>query len=205
MKRALMIIDYTESSCSERYERPEQRCTFSAVRNMAPRLSTLLQRFRATESGEVVWIRSCPWVPDYVHPNIRTFYADAPQVAFYNDGGGANFYRLTPLAGEPIFEKNLYSAFSGTAGKLETYLRERQIEKLIICGVYSTGCVDATICEAFHCGFQLLIVADCVETFDDSLRRDYQKHLLREWGYLYGKVESTTQLYTAGEFNSSSD
>ena len=189
MNTSLLVIDYTESCCLEKYERSEWGCTTFAVREMASRLHALVQTFRANELGPVVWATPCPWIPGKVHPNIEALYASNKDAEFYTDGTGAStFYKVAPLAGERIFEKNLYSAFSGTDGALHAHLQEKSIERLVIAGIYSTGCVHATICEAFHRGYELIMVHDCVETFDDKQKQDYQCHLLREWGYMYGTV-----------------
>jgi len=84
----------------------------------------------------------------------------------------------------------VYSAFSGTEEQLESYLNKKNIEHLVISGIYSTGCVNATICEAFHHGYKLTIIRDCVETFDDEDKQAYQRHLFTDWSFMYGKVVS---------------
>ena len=195
MNTSLLVIDYTESCCLEKYERPEWGCTTSAVREMASRLDLLVRTFRESELGPVVWITPCPWIPGKVHPNIEALYASNKDAEFYTDGTGAStFYKLAPLAGERIFEKNLYSAFSGTDGELHACLQEQSVERLVIAGIYSTGCVNATICEAFHRGYKLIVVGDCVETFDDEQKQDYQRHLLRDWGLMYGTVVDSSSI-----------
>jgi nicotinamidase-related amidase len=199
VKLALLIIDYTESCCLEKYERPEWGCTFKAVRALAPRLIALLDAFRQKRLGEVVWAISCPWTPGRVHSNIEAHYTENPEFEFYSDGtGAACFYEVQPRAEEKIFEKNLYSAFSGSGGSLHAYLQKQEIERLAIAGVYSTGCVNATICEAFHLGYRLSIISDCVETFDRDFSQEHQRHLIREWGYMYGKVETAAGLANQG-------
>jgi hypothetical protein len=32
------------------------------------------------------------------------------------------------------------------------------------------------------------MLRDCVETFDSDQKQDYQRHLLRDWEHMYGKV-----------------
>lgn len=195
MNTALIVIDYTESCCLEKYERPQWQCTMSAVRQMAPRLRKTVEKFRAQKLGEVLWITPCPWIAGFVHPNIESLYAENPDAEFYTDGTGAStFYQLQPSSDEKIFEKNLYGAFSGTEGNLHSHLQKQQVKQLVICGIYSTGCVDATICEAFHHGYKLIVLEDCVETFDSRQKQDFQKHLLRNWQYMYGKVIQSAEL-----------
>ncbi len=189
MKEALIVIDYTENACIERYQNPRYNLRLSKVRDIAPSLEKLVAFQRTRAEREVIWIKSCPWVKGQVHPNITRFYDENPEVEFYNvELGGDNFYRLQPEKHEKIFTKNMYSAFSGTQGQLDEYLRESSIGHLIISGIYSTGCVNATICEAFHLGYKLTIIKDCVETFDEPGKQAFQQHLLKDWSLMYGKI-----------------
>jgi nicotinamidase-related amidase len=58
-------------------------------------------------------------------------------------GMGTDFEdNSTPLAGEPIVEKNVNSAFIGT--NLEAMLRERRVQTLYICGLSTDHCVSTT-------------------------------------------------------------
>lgn len=189
MKQALLVIDYTDSSCLKKYERPEWGVTFSAVREMATRLQTLIEYYRTNQCGEIIWIVCCPWVKGEIHPSIERLYETNPDATFYTDGTGASdFYQVSPAPQEKIFQKNMYSAFSGTQGKLNDYLKSQSINHLFISGVYSTGCVNATVCEAFHLGYQLTMIKDCVETFDRPYSQGYQEILFSEWSYMYGEV-----------------
>jgi nicotinamidase-related amidase len=189
MKQALLIIDYIESCCFEEYRDPQLNFELSRVRNMAYTLENLLSFYRAHGRGEIIWIASCSWVKGHVHANIERFYAEQPEAENYSHTvDGNNFYYVRPEKDERIFQKNMYSAFSGTQGRLETYLQHQKIERLLITGIYSTGGVNATICEAFHRGYALTILRDCVETFDDPDKQTFQRYLLDDWANMYGNV-----------------
>lgn len=47
-----------------------------------------------------------------------------------------------PIEGEPVFQKNVNSAFIGT--NLETHLRDRGIDSLVIAGITTDHCVSST-------------------------------------------------------------
>ncbi|MBN2532212.1 MAG: cysteine hydrolase [Spirochaetales bacterium] len=189
MKQALLVIDYIECCCIETYRDPQLNLGLSKVREIAPSLEKLVTFYRTKHLGEVIWVTCCPWVKGYVHPTIELFYEENPEARFYsNTLEGNGFYMLTPENDEQVFKKNLYSAFSGTGGLLHKYLQEKQIKHLIMTGIYSTGCVNATVCEAFHHGYKLTIIRDCVETFDYPGKQEYQEYLLVDWSYMYGKV-----------------
>ena len=191
MKQALLVIDYIESCCLEKYRDSHLNLGLSKVRNIAPLLQELITFYRNNSKGEVIWLTCCPWVKGYVHPNIDRLYDENPEAEFYsNTLEGNDFYYVKPKKHERIFEKNMYSAFSGTNGQLDTYLKDKNIEHLVVVGIYSTGCINATICEAFHHGYKLTIIRDCVETFDEPEKQEYQKHIFTDWSYMYGKVIS---------------
>ena len=194
MKQALLIIDYIENCCLEEYKNPYLNIGLSKVREIAKSLEKLLTYFREQNLGNIIWITSCPWIKGYVHPNIERFYNENPESEFYSiKTGGNDFYIIKPKKDEPVFEKNSYSAFSGTQGELSKYLRKQRIDHLIISGIYSTGCVNATICEAFHQGHKLTVIKDCVETFDDQAKQLFQRNLLIDWSYMYGNVKSLSE------------
>lgn len=65
---------------------------------------------------------------------------------------------VAPQEGEAVFVKNDASAFDGT--NLGGWLRERRIEWLMICGVWTEACVAATVRDAIAGGFRALLVKD---------------------------------------------
>lgn len=194
MNSALIVIDYTENCCLEEYRDHRLNLGLSRVRDIAISLDRLITYYRTQHIGEVIWIRSCPWIQGHVHPHIERFYRENPEAEFYScKHGGTDFYRIKPALDEKIFEKNLYSAFAGTQRKLDEYLRKQNMNRLTISGIYSTGCVNATICEAFHLGYRLTIIRDGVETFDDSVKQAYQRCLFDDWSVMYGRVMDLSQ------------
>jgi nicotinamidase-related amidase len=69
-----------------------------------------------------------------------------------------------PLAGEPVIEKSVNSAFIGT--DLEARLRERSINSLVITGLTTDHCVSTTARMAGNLGFKTRVVPDATATFD---------------------------------------
>ena len=69
-----------------------------------------------------------------------------------------------PLRGEKVFTKTVNSAFIGT--ELEKYLRENNIESLVIAGLTNDHCISTTTRMAGNLGFEVTLVSDATATFD---------------------------------------
>ena len=71
---------------------------------------------------------------------------------------------FAPQPEDVVFRKERASAFFGTP--LVAHLNQGEINSLIICGESTSGCVRASVLEAYNFGFHLSIVEQCV--FDRS-------------------------------------
>jgi maleamate amidohydrolase len=69
---------------------------------------------------------------------------------------------IAPLESEIVIEKLKPSAFFGTP--LIGYLNDLQVDTLLICGTTTSGCVRASVIDAFSYNFNVAIVEEC--TFD---------------------------------------
>lgn len=72
----------------------------------------------------------------------------------------AHFEPLKPLEGEFLIRKTRASAFYGTP--LNAYLVQLGVDTLIVCGNSTSGCVRASVNEAYAYGYSVGIVEDCV-------------------------------------------
>ncbi|MEO6259556.1 MAG: cysteine hydrolase family protein [Thermoanaerobaculia bacterium] len=78
--------------------------------------------------------------------------------------GNAFKVEALPMAGEPIFQKHVNSAFIGT--DLEAHLRDKGIEELVIAGITTDHCVSSTTRMAGNLGFKVTVVEDATATFE---------------------------------------
>lgn len=87
---------------------------------------------------------------------------------FPGQPGNAIQAAVAPLAGEPVFEKNVNSAFIGT--DLQAQLQAAGIRNLVVVGLTTDHCVSTTVRMAGNFGFNVVLVADATATFDKTDR-----------------------------------
>lgn len=76
------------------------------------------------------------------------------------------YSEIAPAADEQIIDKNYNSAFKNTS--LQVYLQSRAITDLIIVGLQTEYCIDATIKVAFELGYSIHIPRQMTSTFDND-------------------------------------
>jgi aminoglycoside 6'-N-acetyltransferase len=96
---------------------------------------------------------------------------------------------LQPGAGDMHIYKRHGSSFEET--ELETELISRGIQKLVICGLVTHGCVKAGCLDALKLGYQTTLISDAHSSFSKDAAK-----LIQEWNT---KLEQTgaVQLTTA--------
>ena len=83
---------------------------------------------------------------------------------------------FAPKAGEKVFDKNVNSPFRDS-GLLE-YLRSKGVKKLIVTGLQTDYCIDATVKCGFEHGFEMIVPENCNTTFSND-------HMTGEQTYRY--------------------
>ena len=89
-----------------------------------------------------------------------------PGATFFLPGSeGANIHaNVEPLANEAVIEKNYPNSFRGTP--LREQLEKAGINRLVIAGMMTHMCVDATTRAAFDLGFECTLLHDACATSD---------------------------------------
>ncbi len=91
-----------------------------------------------------------------------------PGDPFDKNGPGFAFHpALAPQPGEPITVKRRNSGLYET--DLDATLKAAGIDALVICGMQTEYCVDATVRSAFDRFYRVTVVADAHTTFDSEL------------------------------------
>lgn len=70
--------------------------------------------------------------------------------------------------GDCYFSKKSSSAFSNPS--LDTYLKTKQVDELVITGVFAEACVWQTMKAAIRKGYRVGTIADCVAAASDAKR-----------------------------------
>ena len=89
--------------------------------------------------------------------------SDNPQSQFHNKQNQVFKSGFEPVTAEPVFQKMVNSAFIGT--NLETYLRKKQICRIVVVGLTLPHCVSTTTRMAANLGFEVTLLADATASF----------------------------------------
>ena len=165
---AVLVVDVTHDFCGDRPE---------------PILESI-KRFR-NSCGEVAW-QALPHIRELLEAaraaRVPVIYTHAgPRFDSVRTGGwarknaralapteiskaiGNDFPSLvTPAPGDIVIEKDKPSAFFGTP--LLSYLIALHVDSLIVTGTTTSGCIRATVLDAFSYNLPLAVVEEC--TFD---------------------------------------
>jgi nicotinamidase-related amidase len=136
--RALLLVDI------QRDYFPDGRHPLVGSDAAADAAATVLHRFR-TGSEPVLHVKHEWNDPDapYLRPGTPGIEHDP---------------RVAPAGEEPVIVKEYPNAFRGT--DLEHELRDRGTDSLVIAGMMTSMCVDATVRAAADLGFEVTVVGD---------------------------------------------
>lgn len=144
MARALIVVDIQQDYF------PGGANPLHGPEAAAERAAGLLEAFRA--SGEPVVHLQHVW--------------DEPEATFLRPGTpGVEIHpTVAPTAAEDVLQKAWPNGFRDTP--LESLLRERGVESVVVCGMMTAMCVDATVRAAVDLGFDTTVAHDACATCD---------------------------------------
>lgn len=135
-----------------------QSCGPIAWRSM-PYIRALIDAGRA-KGFPVVYTRAAPLPPALRAAQMRKNSRAGRETAVSLARGSEYPEEIAPHPGDIIVEKTKPSAFLGTP--LLGHLQALRIDHLLIAGTTTSGCVRATVYDAFSHGFGLTVVEECV-------------------------------------------
>ena len=94
---------------------------------------------------------------------------------------GAEFYDgIAPLPSERVVIKHRYSAFINT--DLNTVLKARGIESILVCGVATNVCVETTARDGYMYDYYVTMIDDCSAAYDAKLHMGTLENIRRHFG-----------------------
>jgi len=177
MKTALLMIDIQ----NDYFEGGTMTLTGSDSASMNAAL--ILDRFR-TNNMPVVYIQHI---------------ATNPTATFFLPGTfGADIHKnVTPLVQEKVFIKHYPNSFRDTG--LHEYLQSIGVTDLVICGMMTHMCVDATTRAATDAGYTCTVISDACATKELELNgikvkaEQVQLSFLAALAYFYSTVVSANK------------
>lgn len=192
---ALLVIDPVNSCAHEKCETPEWNIHFSKIRKMLPKLDEFVKRYRKYVGGLVVLTTITSWTKEHLPDNLNELYTD-PEAEYYSEdttGFDEEFYTVKPEESDFVIAKNTYDTF--TNEELLKKLKEKGIKYIVVAGIFSDGCVLASVVSGFAKGFNFVILKDLIETTDDETRQELQKLLIKfTFPKMYGKTIMSDEL-----------
>jgi nicotinamidase-related amidase len=89
-------------------------------------------------------------------PDATFFLPDTAGTAIHED--------VAPLPHEEVIKKHFPNSFRGT--ELQKHLVSGQIDELVVCGMMSHMCIDATVRAAFDSGYTCIVAHDACAARD---------------------------------------
>ena len=159
-RAAVLVIDMQNDFVSPKGRMAEFGFEVGCVRDTIPRIRGLLDACR--EHGFPV-VHTL--MINDIDQNAASWHAfwGAPAITLPGTWGAEHIEELRPLEGETVLVKYTYGAFTGT--NLDTILRRRGIETVLVTGTDLNLCAGDTLHQAFAMGYHVVAVSDCLACY----------------------------------------
>lgn len=143
MQEALLIIDVQNDYF------PGGTCELWNVYEAENKIKMLIEESR-TLGRPIIYIQ-------HINPPDENFFLEGTYGCEISE-------RIKPLPEDKIIVKYYPNSFLET--ELDSYLKEKYIKKLIVCGMMTHMCVDTTVRAAMDYGYEVDLAADACATMD---------------------------------------
>jgi nicotinamidase-related amidase len=156
----------------------------------------LLASYRERHGGLVAALESArsAGIPViYANDNDGIWDGDAPRLVrkAVADRGGELVAAIAPQEEDRFVVKPRYSAFDHTP--LDIILRELEVERILLAGAATEGCVVQTAIDAREKGFKVTVLTDACATTDERLERIAFEYLEEVVGARLERAQSTSR------------
>ncbi len=142
MKTALLIIDVQNDYF------PNGKMELINSFNASIQIKNIMWRFRE-QFMIIIHVQHIS-----IRPGATFFLPDTTGVEFHEN--------VRPIAGEKIIVKNYPNSFRNT--DLDDFLKANDISRLVITGMMTHMCIDATVRAAYDLEYECIVVSDCCAT-----------------------------------------
>lgn len=155
----------------------------------SPLLASFRERAPAMQ-GSISAARAAGIPVVYVNDDQDRWDSDAPRLArdAAHGRGGDVIAELVPQPGDAVLLKHRYSAFDHTP--LDILLESLRIERVLLVGAATEGCVVQTAIDAREHGLKASIIADACATTDPELEAIALSYAERVGGIRVERVRS---------------
>ena len=153
--------------------------------------------------GEAVVSRIAALIAQARAAGVPVFYIQhdgGPGDEFDRNGPGFAFVEaIAPQTGDSVTVKRRNSGFYQT--DLDTKLHAAGVDTLVVCGMQTEYCVDATVRSAFERGYRVIVAADAHATFDSELlpAATIIAHTQHVWNGRYARLKPSHEIAFARE------
>jgi len=89
---------------------------------------------------------------------------------------------LEVAPGDLRLAKNRYSAFIGNSSSLESVLRQKSIDTLLIAGTKTNVCCESTARDAMMLDFKVVLLSDCTAALSEDEQRATLENVIQQFG-----------------------
>jgi nicotinamidase-related amidase len=133
---------------------------------------------------------------DHKKEVIYVRHDDGEDTELEQGTAGWQIYKdIAPNSSELIIEKQYNSAFHKTG--LREYLKSKAVDTIILVGLQTEYCIDATCKSAFDCGYKIIIPEETNTTFDNeylSGNKLYEFYNYKIWNNRFAKILSIDEV-----------
>lgn len=157
-----------------------------------PNINQLARAVR-TQGGLVVWLRmaSLPgdWgtLYDSFLPDVRDSVRDLLKPG---SAGHRLHDQMEVQHADVVLDKTRFSAFIGPSSELDSVLRDRRIETLIVTGTLSNVCCESTARDGMMLNYRVIFVSDANAAPNDELHNATLVNMIR----VFGTVSPTSSI-----------
>ena len=184
---ALIVVDVQNDFASSKGAAALRGEDMTASQAMVPRLIKFIDAGRRV-GLTIIYIQTLhgPWTdtPSWIYRKSQQKALNSCREGTW----GAEFYEgIKPLPSERIVNKHRYSAFINT--DLNTVLKARGIESVMVTGIATNVCVETTARDAYMYDYYVTMVGDCSAAYDEKSHEGTLDNMRRHFGLVADSTE----------------